>query len=118
MAVGAHILAPAGPSLTSDEVRFFRDAAPWGFILFSRNVDDPQQVLRLTSELRNTVGRNAPILIDQEGGRVQRMRAPHWREYLPALDQMMVASDPLRAQWLRNRFPVLRAVRRAFGWRV
>jgi len=49
------------------------------------------------------VGREAPILIDQEGGRVQRMRAPLWRDYLPALDQMALARDPLRAQWLRNR---------------
>ena len=49
------------------------------------------------------MGREAPILIDQEGGRVQRMRAPHWRDYLPALDQCRIAADPVRAMWLRNR---------------
>jgi len=77
--------------------------APWGFILFARNIDAPDQLRRLTGDLREAVGWNAPILIDQEGGRVQRMRAPHWREYLPALDQMEQARDPMRAMWLRNR---------------
>jgi len=66
-------------------------------------VDSPDQLCRLTADLRAAVGREAPILIDQEGGRVQRMRAPLWRDYLPALDQMALARDPLRAQWLRNR---------------
>jgi len=85
------------------EKTFFRDLNPWGFILFARNIDTPDQLRRLTGELRETVGWQAPILIDQEGGRVQRMGAPHWPEYLPALDQMQQASDPIRAQWLRNR---------------
>ena len=76
---------------------------PWGFILFARNIETPDQLRRLTAGLREAVGRDAPILIDQEGGRVQRMRSPHWREYLPALDQMKRAHDPMRAQWLRNR---------------
>lgn len=66
-------------------------------------MDSPDQLCRLTADLRAAVGREAPILIDQEGGRVQRMRAPLWRDYLPALDQMALARDPLRAQWLRNR---------------
>jgi beta-N-acetylhexosaminidase len=97
------ILGVEGLSLSTWERGFLRDADPWGFILFARNIDDPGQLRRLTAELRDSVGRDAPILIDQEGGRVQRMRPPHWRAYLPALDQMEVARDPLRAQWVRNR---------------
>lgn len=96
-------MGPAGRQVTDWDKGFFREADPWGFILFARNVDNPEQLRALTSDLRDVVGRNAPILIDQEGGRVQRMRAPHWREYLPALDQMARARDPMRAQWLRNR---------------
>lgn len=103
MGSSAYILGCEGLQLTDWEKTFFRDAQPWGFILFARNVDAPDQLRRLTAELREAVGWNAPILIDQEGGRVQRMRAPHWREYLSALDQMAQASDPLRAQWVRNR---------------
>ncbi|WP_458790338.1 glycoside hydrolase family 3 N-terminal domain-containing protein [Yoonia sp. MH D7] len=103
MAQGATILGPEAQAVTAWEKSFFRDADPFGFIVFARNIDTPDQLRRLTAELRETVGRNAPVLIDQEGGRVQRMRSPHWREYLPALDQMARASDPMRAQWLRNR---------------
>lgn len=99
----AAILGPEGARLGRDEAAFFRDADPWGFILFARNVETPDQLRRLTSDLRETLGREAPILIDQEGGRVQRMRPPHWHAYLPALDQMQRALDPLRAQWLRHR---------------
>ena len=103
MAQSACVFGPEGQSVTSWEKTFFRDAQPWGFILFARNTGSPDQLRRLTSELRDAVGWHAPILIDQEGGRVQRMRAPHWREYLPALDQMQAARDPMRAMWLRNR---------------
>ncbi len=99
----AAIFGPAALEVTAWERGFFREADPLGFIVFARNIDAPDQLRRLTAGLRDTVGRNAPILIDQEGGRVQRMWAPHWREYLPALDQMDRASDPMRAQWIRNR---------------
>jgi beta-N-acetylhexosaminidase len=99
----AAIFGPEGPEITDWEKGFFAETQPFGFILFSRNIDNPNQLRRLTAALREAVGRDAPILIDQEGGRVQRMRSPHWREYLPALDQMAQASDPLRAQWVRNR---------------
>ncbi len=101
--VAAVIFGPQEQRITLWERDFFRDVDPWGFILFARNVDSPAQLRALTAELRAAVGRDAPILIDQEGGRVQRMRAPQWRAYLPALDQMARARDPLRAQWLRNR---------------
>ncbi len=99
MVTGAYILAPAGPSLLPEEAAFFRDAAPWGFILFQRNCETPEQLRRLTADLRDCVGWHAPILIDQEGGRVQRMRAPHWREWLPPLDQVGAGA---RAMYLRG----------------
>ncbi len=82
----AAIFGLSGLAPTAAETAFFREADPFGFILFARNVDTPDQLCRLTGDLRMAVGRNAPILVDQEGGRVQRLRAPHWAEYLPPLD--------------------------------
>jgi beta-N-acetylhexosaminidase len=82
MPIGAFISGCAGLQLTADEEAFFRDSQPWGLILFKRNVDAPEQVRALTGRFREIVGRrNAPVLIDQEGGRVQRMSQPHWRKY-------------------------------------
>ncbi len=75
----AAIFAPAGAVLGTSEKSFFAEADPAGFILFARNCDSPDQIRRLTSELRACVGRgDAPILIDQEGGRVARLKPPHW----------------------------------------
>jgi beta-N-acetylhexosaminidase len=99
----ASILAPKCQSLTDWERAFFREVNPCGFIVFARNVDTPDQLFRLTSDLRDAVGCDSPILIDQEGGRVQRMRAPHWREWLPPLEQAAQASDPARSFYLRSR---------------
>lgn len=99
----AAIFGCLGPELSPQERAFFRDADPFGFILFARNVETPQQLRRLTAELREAVGRDAPILIDQEGGRVQRLRAPHWREWLAPLDMVSQAGDAIRAMWLRSR---------------
>jgi beta-N-acetylhexosaminidase len=79
----AAIYGCSGLTLTDAEKRFFAESKPWGFIVFARNVDTPDQVRALTDELRSTVGWNAPILIDQEGGRVARLRPPHWRSYPP-----------------------------------
>lgn len=92
----AAVLGLLGPDLSSDEAAFFRDVNPWGFILFARNVVDPAQLRCLTADLRAAVGRDAPIFVDQEGGRVQRLRAPHWSEWLPPLDmvQMAMEADP------------------------
>lgn len=85
MSVSACILGCAGSKLTREEVAFFRDIRPWGFILFARNLETPDQARALTEALRETVGRaDAPILIDQEGGRVQRLKPPHWPSYPPA----------------------------------
>jgi beta-N-acetylhexosaminidase len=78
----ALILGCAGKTLSREETAFFRDAQPWGFILFKRNIGTPEEVRALTAALRDCVGRaEAPILIDQEGGRVQRMGPPHWPSY-------------------------------------
>ncbi len=105
MAPGACILGCLGPELGADERAFLAEADPWGFILFARNVLAPDQLRRLTGDLRAAVGRDAPILIDQEGGRVQRLRAPHWREFLPPLDQMarVAPEHSALAMWLRGR---------------
>jgi beta-N-acetylhexosaminidase len=74
-----------GLSLSPEEAAFFHDARPWGFILFGRNISDPEQVRALIEALRLAVDRvDAPVMIDQEGGRVQRLRPPHWRRYPPA----------------------------------
>ena len=81
----AVVFGCAGTSLSTDERRFFADADPYGFILFKRNVGDPDQVRALVAELRATVGRaDAPVLIDQEGGRVARLGPPHWPVLPPA----------------------------------
>ncbi|MAL09577.1 MAG: beta-N-acetylhexosaminidase [Maricaulis sp.] len=80
----AAIYGLSGLELTADEKAFIRDANPWGFILFARNVDRPRQVSKLCVALRDAVGRDAPIFIDQEGGRVQRLKPPTWRAAPPA----------------------------------
>lgn len=77
----AVIFGCAGPDLTADERAFFRDADPLGFILFARNINTPERTRRLVEELRSSVARpDAPVLIDQEGSRVARLRPPHWRK--------------------------------------
>ena len=84
MSIGAAILGCSGPKLTAEERTFFRRVKPWGFILFGRNVESPDQVRALVGALRDTVGRaDAPVLIDQEGGRVQRLGPPNWGRYPP-----------------------------------
>ncbi len=76
------IFGCSGRDLTADERAFFRDADPSGFILFQRNCETPDQVRRLVAALRDAVGRpEAPVLIDQEGGRVARLKPPHWPAY-------------------------------------
>ncbi len=71
----------SGPALTAEERAFFAAARPWGFILFGRNIVDPSQLGQLTDSLRETLGdAGAPILIDQEGGRVARLKPPSWPE--------------------------------------
>ncbi len=79
----ACIFSLSGKELTQQEESLFRAANPFGFILFKRNCDNPTQLKQLTDKLKDIAGRDCPILIDQEGGRVQRLRLPHWREYKP-----------------------------------
>jgi beta-N-acetylhexosaminidase len=108
MGIKAFICGVSGLHLTADERDFLRAEQPWGFILFARNVRDRAQVAALVQELRGAVGRpDAPVLIDQEGGRVQRLQPPEWPLYprgatfasLYARSQ----KQGLRAAWLSAR---------------
>lgn len=77
----AAIFGCAGLDLSAEERDFFHRSDPLGFILFARNCETPEQIARLTADLRDSVGRaDAPVLIDQEGGRVQRLKPPRWRQ--------------------------------------
>ncbi len=99
--IGAFISGCAGPVLSAGELAFFARANPWGLILFRRNCETPEQLKALATTFRDAVGRrNAPVFIDQEGGRVQRLGPPNnaWRRYPPArtLGEAF-ARDPLTA---------------------
>lgn len=81
----AFITGCAGLELSAEERALIREWRPWGLILFKRNVESAAQLIQLTQQFRDILGMdNAPVLIDQEGGRVQRMGPPHWRKYPPA----------------------------------
>ena len=99
--IGAFISGCSGPSLTPAETAFFARTNPWGLILFRRNCETPEQLRALTSAFRTAVGRkHAPVLIDQEGGRVQRLGPPSnaWRSYPPARAYgELYAENPLAA---------------------
>lgn len=99
--VSAFISGCSGYALTKAESRFFARANPWGLILFRRNCETPDQLLALTNAFRATVGRkNAPVFIDQEGGRVQRLGPPSnaWKRYPPARAYgELYAENPLAA---------------------
>jgi beta-N-acetylhexosaminidase len=84
MSSRAFITGVSGPELTAAEREFIAAERPWGFILFKRNIETPAQVILLVRELRAAIGNpDAPVLIDQEGGRVQRLGPPHWPVYPP-----------------------------------
>ncbi|MEE9272298.1 MAG: beta-N-acetylhexosaminidase [Robiginitomaculum sp.] len=107
MTISAAIFGLSGPQLTSGEAAFFRDANPWAFILFARNIETPKQVRKLCEDLRASVGRNTLIFVDQEGGRVQRLKPPHWRK-LPSAATFNELCDTncenaRRAIWLNFR---------------
>jgi beta-N-acetylhexosaminidase len=117
----AAILGCAGTEITADERAFFRESDPLGFILFARNVADPEQMRRLTGALRESVGRDdAPVLIDQEGGRVARLKPPHWRAMPPAAKFGEIAAiDRARAaQAVRVNHKLLAGELRAIGINV
>lgn len=104
MTHGACILDAEGLRLTAEERAFFREADPFGFILFARNIESPDQVRALCADFRDAVGRDCLITIDQEGGRVQRLRAPLARDWMPPLDHVAQAGAAAeRAMYLRYR---------------
>ena len=88
----ACILSVAGPNLLRDEAALFAEHKPWGVILMGRSCISKMQVSQLVEDIWNAVGREILIFIDQEGGRVQRLRPPHWR-----------AAAPLRLMWRPRR---------------
>jgi beta-N-acetylhexosaminidase len=81
MAARAFITDVTGPAITAAEGAFLRATEPWGLIVFARNIETPDQLRRLTADFRAAVGRDAPVLVDQEGGSVQRLGPPHWPRY-------------------------------------
>ena len=96
MTTRAFIAGCSGLALTPIEAAFYREAMPWGFILFRRNIDNPAQVTALCAALRESVGWDAPILIDQEGGRVQRWVRRTGRNTPPRRPTAALhANDPL-----------------------
>ncbi|MCF6370719.1 beta-N-acetylhexosaminidase [Rhizobium halophilum] len=104
----AMILGASGAVLTADEIALYRDERPWGFILFARNIQEPAQITDLVASMREAVDRpEAPVLIDQEGGRVQRIRPPIAEKYpSPAELGALFRADReqgLRAAWLMSR---------------
>jgi beta-N-acetylhexosaminidase len=108
MSTKAFITGIAGTTLDAQERAFIASERPWGFILFKRNIADPAQVTALVGQLRSAAGEpDAPVLIDQEGGRVQRFGPPHWPVYPPgaAFGRLydMDSRAGLRAAWLSAR---------------
>ena len=83
MAARAFITGFSGPRLTDDERAFLREAHPWGLILFKRNIEDKDQVIGLIREALHELQAEAAVLVDQEGGRVQRLGPPHWPVFPP-----------------------------------
>jgi beta-N-acetylhexosaminidase len=79
----AFITGLAGTKLTAKERSFLREARPWGVILFKRNIVSPDATAALVQDVRDVAGRDVPVLVDQEGGRVSRLTAPHWPDYPP-----------------------------------
>ena len=104
MRFGATILDATGLRLTAQEKALFRAVKPFGFILFARNIDTPDQVRALCDEMRAAAGHNAVITVDQEGGRVQRLRAPVWRDWTAPLDFVQAAgANAAQAMYIRYR---------------
>lgn len=117
----AAIYSTAGPKLTPDERALFRDADPAGYILFARNCVDQQQLLRLTDELRSIAGRDdVPIMMDQEGGRVARMKPPAWPAFPPgyAFSRLYQAAPSSAIEATRANARALALTMRASGINV
>lgn len=106
--ISSAILGMAATALTAEEIQLFSDLNPYGYILFARNCESPQQVKALVAHLRDISGRaQLPVLIDQEGGRVARLKPPHWPAFLPAAVYANLAGHDLekakRATYLNAR---------------
>jgi beta-N-acetylhexosaminidase len=111
---GATVLDPVGPVLSAEEKAFFRDADPFAFILFARHVVDGEQLRRLCGDLREAVGRDALITIDQEGGRVQRLVPPMATQFLPPLEEVAQAGDHA-AEAMNLRYQIIAHELRSYG---
>ena len=112
----AMILGCSGPEITEEEIFFFHKAQPWGFILFARNIVDAEQLRHLTEDLRDTVGRRAPIFIDQEGGRVARLLPPLAHEWEDARIFLEHFPDlPSKCEAMRLRYRVIASELIALG---
>ncbi len=98
----AFICGCSGTALNDEERAFIERSQPWGLILFKRNVADPRQVRALTESFRHLVARSdAPVLVDQEGGRVQRMGPPHWPAYPSAASFEQIGDQELACETAR-----------------
>lgn len=112
---GAVILGCAGPVLRAEEAALFAAAQPFGFILFARNLTDPAQAAALTDSLRQAVGWDAPVFIDQEGGRVERMGPPHWHGFVPPLEDVAGCAPEVAARRIALRMKLIAHDLRAVG---
>lgn len=112
---GPFIFGCAGPVLNPVEERFFQRANPFGFILFARNIASADQVKTLCVSLRDAVGWHAPILIDQEGGRVQRLRPPMGRDWPPPLEDGRDLPAERRAAHIQSRYQAIARELRGYG---
>lgn len=112
---GAAIFGVEGLRLSAQEKAFFRAENPFGFILFNRNIDSADQLRALTAGLRDCVGWRVPIFIDQEGGRVQRLRPPLASEWLPALDDVARFAPQDVAQAIYLRYRIISAELMSYG---
>lgn len=116
----AIILGAVGTELSADERAFFRAERPWGFILFARNIAEAAQVQALIAAMRDCAGRpDAPVFVDQEGGRVQRLRPPLAQDYPPAAEIGALwrrdREAGLRAAWLMSRLHAFDLARLGFN---
>jgi len=111
----AAIFGCSGPRLTPEEAAFFGRHRPWGFILFQRNVEDGAQLRALVEDLRAAAGHDAPVLIDQEGGRVARLLAPRWTGWQNALEWLAGLPETARPEAMRLRYRVIGQELRALG---
>ena len=111
----AAIFGASGPELLASERAFFAEADPWGFILFGRNVREPDQLRRLIDGMRGSVGRRAPVLIDQEGGRVARLGPPHWRHWGPVRRLFDGEDEEAALEAVRLRYRIIAAELAALG---